>query len=105
MVCIGIPVLRPLYTKVIHGYYGSSKDRSYPQRSGQRDGTWELKEGTNQGFGGKGGGIYKQTDIAIQTDNQSDEHILSPDEIAQSRIVTDPRAAGSEWRVHHAGSH
>ncbi|RYP80988.1 hypothetical protein DL770_006033 [Monosporascus sp. CRB-9-2] len=88
MVCIGIPILWPLYRRVVHGYTLPSGNASYQrQAEGNNGQAYELgrgigKFGKGRDTGNKSKlGIDAQTITDIQTsnnDNNSNEYILAP---------------------------
>lgn len=83
MVCIGIPILRPLYRRVFLGYILSSDEGSY-QKHGEgsdRHGTQlrtigqvSNRNGQNQKLGL---GSHTVTEIQTANQNNSDEYILA----------------------------
>ncbi|KAG9253968.1 uncharacterized protein F5Z01DRAFT_687388 [Emericellopsis atlantica] len=86
MICIGIPILRPLYRRIRYGSRSSTREGSYQrQREDSSLGPYEL--GGMTWAPGKGRpsahesklGIRTQiiTDIQTSNGNNSDEHILS----------------------------
>lgn len=79
--CASIPVLRPLWTKMVHSY-GTSKDEGY-QLSDRQNGTGEIdraNRNTRGGAGSSGPGPGLETRIyanAFGAANSSDEAILT----------------------------
>jgi hypothetical protein len=96
IVCACIPVLRPLYVRVVHGSKGSSSGRTYPlgtyAKSGKKSSGEFPSIGGGKGYGGKGqsggsrdtgeriymgpGASIMETTIKMGSDNASEESIL-----------------------------
>ena len=89
MICIGIPILRPLYRRIRYGSPSSTSEGSY-QRQGEDSSLGPYELGGMTRTPGKSRpsahesklGIRTQTITDIQTSNgnNSDEHILSSGE-------------------------
>ena len=91
MVCIGIPILRPLYRQVVHGYVSSAGAESHKQYQKQNESNGPHQSYEMGSMAGRLGGkprsgkdrmsklgLHGQTMTDIQTANGSDEHILYP---------------------------
>jgi hypothetical protein len=100
MICAGIPVLRPLYRRIVHGTNTSSSNSNssgaYSRSKGSKGSSYNLKNlsrsgdmESNRGFpdAPQNLGIRGPTTITYVTgDNHSDEEILGP-VFRQSNVV------------------
>ncbi|CAM1502522.1 Fc.00g045060.m01.CDS01 [Cosmosporella sp. VM-42] len=104
LVCVGIPVLRPLYRRVRHGSNFSSEGYYKKQSDGNYEGSYDLNsmpkskggvEVNHRGFPNadpKLGIRGPSTITRIAGDNQSDESILGTE--YRNNAVVDPRDSG-----------
>ena len=80
--CVSIPVLRPLYLRIIHGSNvgGSNQSRSYqlPEYAGKNQQAKDRSRGERNStiYLGAGGSVFKATVNHSQSANTSEESIL-----------------------------
>ena len=110
MVCIGIPILRPLYRRVIHGYGYDSGNASGQKYQKHSEGNSEHPQPgyeletigriSNKPRGARDRmsklGMQTQTMTDIQTANGSDEQILYPGTLH----LNDVGGAGQQRGIH-----
>lgn len=86
--CASIPVLRPLYTKIVHGY--GSTDGSFPQRSYQLS-DFNGSKDAERALRGHASGTGLETriyarDFHSTADNASEEEILGEAKSSQKAV-------------------